>query len=742
MFKNQSNMRNIISFVLPAFLCIILFSCTNECSAQKQAFNFTQTNMNSLPTAEYSSLTKVYDQHSLENRIVTFRDERLLFSRGVKTIYDMPVYKSKTEWEKRKDFLRQKILVAAGLLPMPVKNSLNPHYYHKIEHNKYSVETVSIETYPGYFLVGNLYKPNGNGPFPAILTPHGHFNFGRLNDDSINSVPALCINFALQGYVVFSYDMVGYNDTKQVSHVFASDSISQLYGINLLGLQLRNSIRALDFLLSLPVVDTSRIGITGPSGGGTQNFLLTAVDHRFQATAPVNMVSNTMQGGDLCENAPGLRTHTFNVEISAMAAPKPLLLVSDTHDWTYNTRNTIIPMVKSIYHLYRAENKLENAHFDYVHNYNKASREAAYEFFGKRLLHDNDPNHFREKPFIADSAKDLLAFMKSRDTTRKRSFEELPASEYQGVPNNLDESRLKELLKDIYLKQLAQYWPKDRQSLDRFRLLYGIAFRHLTDFEMPEETDCKIIGTAKGKDFIATRLLISVKDKNNWIPCVLYQPLTRATSTVIVTADEGKNHWVDNGKNNPAEIIEKLLNQNCNVLAPDLFKQGEHILQDSTKTLRDEKEDFFTTYNLTDRQEQIQDLVTLIYFIKKANNLSSNISLYSIGNTGITSLLLATVTNDVNQYILDGNHFNPGSDEEMLTLEIPGLMRVGGLKTTLALDANKHLLLYNADSSFLKSGAVEISKLENNKLNFLIVTKDIEENKIINLLSQNLKNLQ
>ena len=728
-------MRKNLLISLSACLAIILYSCKQENDADKQIFSFAQKDLTAVPSSSYSSLTQVYDNHSLENRIVTFRDERLLTSKGIRTTYnDMPAYKNKDEWEKRKAFLREKVLIASGLWPMPENNALNPKYYHKIDHDKYSVETVSIETYPGYLLVGNLYKPKGNGPFPAILTPHGHFDFGRLNDDVRNSVPALCINFALQGYVVFAYDMVGYNDTKQVSHIFANDSISELYGINLLGLQLRNSIRALDFLLSLPDIDTSKVGITGPSGGGTQTFLLTAVDDRFQATAPVNMVSNTMQGGDLCENAPGLRTHTFNVEIGATVAPKPLLLISDTYDWTFNTRNTIMPMVKSIYQLYDAEDKLENAHFDYIHNYNKASREAAYEFFGKWLLHDSDAIHFREKPFVTDTAKDLLAFMKHRDTTRAKTFKELPASEYSNVPNDLDEAGFKKLLKDIYSKQLEEYWPKNQQSLDTFKTLYGTAFRHLTDFEEPSGIDCKMVGTVKGKNFTATRFLISVKDKNNWIPCVLYQPITKATSTVIVTADAGKDHWVADGSATPIGIIEKLLNEKCNVLAPDLFKQGEHVLQDSTKTLRDETERYFTTYNLTDRQQQIQDLITLIYFIKEASDLPDNISLYSTGNTGITSLLLATVTNEVNQYAIDGNHVNPNSDEEMLSIGIPGLMRVGGLKTALTLDANKHLLLYNAHPSFLTSGVIDVSKLENNSQNFSIATEDAAEDKIVDLL--------
>jgi dienelactone hydrolase len=706
----------------------------NKISDKSTSSSFPKNDWNLLPSANYESLTQVYDSHDLENRDVTFRDERLLVSRGINTIYNMPFYNSKEEWGKRKGYLREHILVCTGLWPMPQKNPLHPVYYHKMDHDNYIVETVSIETYPGFFLVGNLYRPKGKGPFPAILTPHGHFEFGRLNNDTINSVPALCINFAMQGYVVFTYDMVGYNDTRQVSHTFANDSISRLYGINILGLQLRNSIRALDFLLSLPEVDKSRIGITGPSGGGTQTFLLTAVDNRFQATAPVNMVSNNMQGGDLCENAPGLRTNTFNAEIGAMVAPKPLLLVSDTHDWTYNTRNTIFPMVKSIYHLYNAEAKLKNAHFDYVHNYNKASREAVYDFFGKWLLHDNDVTDFREKVFVADSARNLLAFMNQLDANRTKTFKQLPTTAYHDIPNNLDEEGLKALLKDIYSKQLNQYWPKDKKNLDTFKSVYGTAFRHLTGVVMPAAIDCKIMGSTKGKDFIATRFLIAKKDKNDWIPCVLYQPLSSAKSTVIVTADEGKNHWVAKDQLTPNDIIKRLLNQKCNVLAPDLFKQGEHVLQDSTMARRDENAEYFTTYNLTDRQEQIQDLITIIKFINETDNLTQDISLYSSGNTGITALLLATITNDLNKLILDGDHFDPTTDQSMLTLEIPGIMRIGGLKTALALAANKHLLLYNANPSFLSSAAMEVRKLENNKDHFSIITTSIGDDRVIDFL--------
>lgn len=648
-------------------------------------------------------------------------------------MYQMPLYASLEDWEARKRYLREHILVCAGLWPLPEKTPLNPRIYHTIVHDDYTVETVVIETFPGFFLGGNVYKPKGKGPFPAVLSPHGHFKYGRLTNDSVTSVPGRCINLARQGYVAFAYDMVGYNDTRQVGHSFADDSISRLYGINLLGLQLWNSIRALDFLSALSGVDQSRIGITGASGGGTQVFLLTAVDNRFQATAPVNMVSDNMQGGDLCENAPGLRTNTFNVEIASMAAPKPLLLVSNTHDWTYNTRNTIFPMVRSVYSLYRAEDKLKNVHFDYPHNYNKAAREAVYSWFGRWLLPHKEAAELKEKPFLPDEDNALLAFMKARTADRVTTFGQLDARKYDHLTDTLGEEGLKSLLKDSYLRQTAHYWPGDAKSLETFRELYGVAIRHLIGASAPGAVDCRIIDRSRGDNFTATRMLISEKDKNHWIPCMLYQPLPAAESTVILTADEGKRHWVEEGKARPRRIVGELLARKCNVLIPDLFKQGEHILQDSTRSGRDETYKYFTAYNLTDRQEQIQDLLTVVGAVADNGSPSAPVALYAAGKTGMTGLLAAAVTDRLDRIVLDGARFNPLSEEEMLTLQVPGIMRIGGIKTVLMLVSDRHLLISGASPSF--AGMAEgVSAAGGGRRHFSVVTESLNDQQVLDFI--------
>ena len=220
-----------------------------------------------------------------------------------------------------------------------------------------------------------------------VACPHGHWKQGRINHEELGSIPARCIMLAKFGAVVFAYDMVGYNDSgKQFDHratALWNEPANALWGFGILGLQTWNSVRVIDFLQSLPDVDPKRIGVTGASGGGTQTFILSAIDDRVSVAAPVNMISSTMQGGCICENAPLLRIGTNNMDIGALFAPKPLLMVSATGDWTTKTPQVEFPMIRGVYELFGAADRVANVHVDAPHNYNKASREAMYKFFGK-----------------------------------------------------------------------------------------------------------------------------------------------------------------------------------------------------------------------------------------------------------------------------------------------------------------------------------------------------------------------
>src|SRR3954467_15089032 len=320
-----------------------------------------------------------------------------------------PDFVSADAWNSRAAYLRDHVLASAGLLPLPEKTPLRPAIFGEVRRSDYSVSKVYFESLPGFFITGNLYRPLGDGPFPAILSPHGHWAYGRLENTDVNSAPGRAINLARQGYVVFTYDMVGYNDSQQVPHTFSGQR-EYLWGLSLSGLQLWDSIRALDFLESLPYVRRDAIGMTGESGGGTQTFLASAVDRRIAVSVPVNMISLHMQGGCLCENPPGLRLETTNVEIAATIAPRPLLMISATGDWTNETLESEYPAVRGIYNLLDAPDHVRAVRITAEHNYNKESREAMYAWMARWLQHAPEDAHPSERSFTVEPLQNLLVF--------------------------------------------------------------------------------------------------------------------------------------------------------------------------------------------------------------------------------------------------------------------------------------------------------------------------------------------
>ena len=330
--------------------------------------------------------------------------------RTLNDTFDPPRYASVDDWKQRVAWLRDHIFATAGLLPEPERTPLSPVVFDEVKRADYTVAKAYFESLPGFYVTGNLYRPAGPGPFPAILSPHGHWPYGRLENSELASVPGRAINLARQGFVVFTYDMVGYNDSRQLPHRTFGGRREKLWGLTVSGLQLWNGIRALDFLETLPYVRRDAIGVTGASGGGTQTFMLAAVDDRVAVAAPVNMISLHMQGGCVCENQPGLRLETTNVEIAGMIAPRPLLMVSATGDWTKNTMELEYPAVKRIYALAGAEDRVEGVRFKADHNYNRDSREAMYAFMGRWLQKAPGGERRAERDFTPEMPQDLLVF--------------------------------------------------------------------------------------------------------------------------------------------------------------------------------------------------------------------------------------------------------------------------------------------------------------------------------------------
>jgi len=287
-------------------------------------------------------------------------------------------------WEARAATIKNGIITGMKLDQMPnIVGNFNPIIRDAKILDGYVVENIAIESFPGFYITGNIYRPiRSKGKIAAILSPHGHLEDKRLKKD----VQFRCATLARMGAIVFAYDMIGYAESNQVTHKIPIALLLQTW----------NSRRVLEYLLSRPDVDSNRIGMTGGAGGGTQTFILTAIDNRIKVSVPVVQVSAHFFGDCVCES--GMPIHksknhqTNNVEIAALCVPRPLLLISNGLDWTRNTPRIEYPYIQKVYALYNAEHKVENVHLPAEkHDYGYSKRAAAYVFLAYHLkLHTHN----------------------------------------------------------------------------------------------------------------------------------------------------------------------------------------------------------------------------------------------------------------------------------------------------------------------------------------------------------------
>ena len=330
---------------------------------------------------------------------------------------------SPESWQTRRKRIRQQMLVSLGLWPPPTKTPLNAVVRDRRDFDDYTVEKVYFESVPGFYVTGTLYRPVGKtGRLPGVLSPHGHFPGGRFQDVGRDAVrrqiaaggerfedggrsfmQSRNVQLARMGCVVFHYDMIGYADSQQLAselvHRFSAarhrhkqppqqgfySAAAELRLQNVMGLHTYNSIRALDFLLSRADVDPARIAVTGGSGGGTQTFMLCAVDDRPLVSVPVVIVSADRQGGCTCENICGFRIGMHNLDFTALHAPKPLLLIS-ADDATRTMPQRGFPELRQHYRVLGGAEHLQHAPLlQFPHNYNYVSRSKMYHFVNKHL---------------------------------------------------------------------------------------------------------------------------------------------------------------------------------------------------------------------------------------------------------------------------------------------------------------------------------------------------------------------
>jgi len=625
-----------------------------------------------------------------------------------------PAYDDKGAWEVRVDFLRHQVLVSQGLWPTPPKTPLNAHIHGRIERDGYTVENVFFESLPGHYVSGNLYRPTGRtGKLPGILAPYGHWTergqpltaAGRLiwrtdqevqaelkagterNEENARStMQSGCAMLAKMGCVVFIYDMVGYCDSTKIPHQMGfvdAEAVMRLQSF--MGLQTWNSIRSLDFLLSLPEVDPARLAVTGASSGGTQSMALSATEPRLAAMFPVAMVSMNMQGGCVCENAPLYRVATDNVEIAAMFAPKPQGQAGDTSDWTKDYMTRGFPQMQAIYNLYGAKDAVFAQIYVGPHNYNVNSRQMSYDFFNTEFnLGMKEP--VIEPPLKLIPPKQLSVYDDSHP-----------------MPTDFtDATGVRSYMTQTSDAQLAELAKKPKEYADTVK----IAWQAMVVDQMPAAGDVEIVkGGAinpaeeshvwngiiqrKGSgELVASRMLFP----RNW------------NGTMVVWADPQGTDSL--GDANPAAQI--LLDGGAAIAAENAYMSGDFIPAAPVPAVRGRQNylGYNLGYNRSIFANRVHDLMSLIALAHGVSGVKS-VQLVAFGGAGPWALATrALAGGDVDRAAIDLNKFDfdmvQQPSDPML---IPGALKYGGVCGLLPLCASPTLLCNARENARFKAVA-------------------------------------
>lgn len=336
------------------------------------------------------------------------------------------LYHNKEEWLARKKELRDCMIRSLQLNLAPMSLS-KPMITPVRKYDGYTVQNIAIEIMPGIYVNGSLYKPaKYKGRIPVILNPDGHWAKQRYRSDC----QIRCAALAKMGAMTFSYDLFAWGES--LLQFKTEDHRRSLA----MSFQVLSGMRILDHLLSLNDADTARVAITGGSGGGTHTALLAALDDRIKCSAPVVSVSSYFYGGCPCES--GMPIHvcgggTDNVEIAAMAAPNPQLIVSDGKDWTDRMPEHDLGYLQKIYGWFNQSSNISNVHLkDEGHDFGINKRIAVYEFMAKNLnlnisVIKRTDGKFDESTITIEKEQQLYAF--------GENGESLPANAVKGFDN-------------------------------------------------------------------------------------------------------------------------------------------------------------------------------------------------------------------------------------------------------------------------------------------------------------------
>lgn len=662
-----------------------------------------------------TSITLADDPRSLPEGTLP-SDARLGELKDLNGYFPFTPGQSPEEWETRKEYLLRQLHIACGLWPMPPRPAIEATVHGRVDRDDYTVDRVFFESSPGLYVTGSLYQPKGkSGPRPTILCPHGHWPNGRFYDvgdaglkkqlesgaekfevGGRNPLQARSVHLARMGCNVFLYDMQGYADggsftfdlahrfAKQREHLSSPDrwgmfsAQSELRLINSLGIQTWNSIRAVDWLTSRDDVDDSKLGVTGASGGGTQTFMLAALDERIAAAFPAVMVSTAMQGGCTCENATYLRINTGNIEFAALVAPRPIFM-SGANDWTREIETKGLPELQQHFKMLGVPDNVHAKWFDYPHNFNWHSRAMMYDFFNRNL----------DLGFEEIVERDYVPLSQEEATVWTKPFEAPDMSEDSEV-------FVLQTLDAISREQIDALTPTNHKSLAEFRRVIGGALEVMIGRGLPGtgEIEYERLSEIKREGYLEYTSFLRFPKHGEELPTVFLYPTDWNSQVVIVVGENGKaDLYNDDGT--LVAAIQKLVNAGFAIASCDLLYQGEFLKDGEPLTqarvVKNPREfaGYTLGYNHPLFSQRVHDILSVVSYVKHHETEPKAVHLVGLGEAGpLTAAAAALSREALTSIAISTNGYRFGNITNIRDVNLlPGAVKYGDLPAILALAA-------------------------------------------------------
>jgi cephalosporin-C deacetylase-like acetyl esterase len=590
------------------------------------------------------------------------------------------------EWLQRKQQIRERLAIAFGEFP-PKPCALDPQLLGTIDRDGYRIERVIVQSREGVWITANAYVPTRfGGKRPGVLSVHGHWPWAR-----VDPVPhARAVGLVKLGYFVLAVDAFGAGEraiepARGTYHGALLGASTWPVGTPLIGLQVYDNMRAVDYMLTRPEVDGDKLAITGASGGGNQSMYAGAWDERFKAVVPVCSVGtyDSYVGAAccVCEVLPGGLAIAEEAEVLALVAPRALMVINatrDAHQFSVGEAEKSIARARVNFELVGATDRIRHVVIDSGHDYNKAMREAMYGWLGRWLSGEGDGSPVAEPEHTLEEVDTLRCFP---DNMRPATFGLMPAFVHEQAKRKR--------------RQFIRADHRERWEADTLLMKTRLETQIFGGFPRSEPWHLEAGELSEGQDTRQQAMVLS-PEPGITLPCTLLRRKNddRPLSTAILIDPAGKDAALK------SRLVHVLMDGGWQVFAMDLRATGTTAV--GKETVRDAVDHNSTEWSIWMGRPLLGqwcwDTIRAIdALVARADVDARNVALVGSGAGGLVALCTAALDERVRAVATFGmlGSFlspQPPSGHRMATF-VPFILDVGDVVELAALVAPRRLII-------------------------------------------------